>query len=178
MPTHWLIKNCLAMILIESAVHILSRVKHTHYLPNKQPELHTVLTFLSLRAGCVDPALAALMQHFFSLFLFSQWGKEGLLHGCLSQTVFMSGAETGRIFGGERGSCHFWYGCILTGSGSIAEVQRAPCWRSAVCCHKEITVWDYADLGTCLPSGSWSCWHWEAWKQRKGLEFINLLIIK
>lgn len=42
------------MILIESAVHILHRVKCTHYLPNKQPELHTAMTFLSLRAGCVD----------------------------------------------------------------------------------------------------------------------------
>lgn len=165
------------MILIESAVHILPSQTHTHHLPNKQPELHTALTFLSLRAGCVNPALDALMQHFF-LLLFSQWGKEGLLHGCLLQIIFMLGAKTSRIFGRERESCHFWSGCILTESGSIAEVQRAPCWWSAVCCHKEITVWDYADLGTCLPSGSWSCWHWEACKQRKGLEFINRVIIK
>lgn len=60
------------MILTESAAHILSRVKCTHYLPNKQPELHTALTFLSLRARCADPALAELMQHFFFLLLFSQ----------------------------------------------------------------------------------------------------------
>lgn len=106
MPNHGLIKNCKAMILIESAVHISSRVKRTHYLPNKQPQLHRAVTFLSLRAGCADPALAELMQCLFFLLLFSHWGKEGLPHACLFQTVLMSDEKTGKVFGGERESCH------------------------------------------------------------------------
>lgn len=162
------------MVLIESALHILYRVKFTYYLPNKQLwELNTLMTFMSLWAGCTDHWLCWIyaILLFLPPFISVRNGVAttlGSLPNCLNVRC-KAFAKTGNTFSGEQEHCRLWYNRILTESGSIGEVQRAPCWWSAACCHKEIAVWDYADLGTCLPSGSWSYWHWEAWKQRKGL---------